>query len=567
MSYENQQAAGNGTDIVSAADRSTSNVFTSIVRFLYIVQLRKGVLIASLLIAAVGGGIYYSVAPRYYDASTQIYIIRAEGASVEQGVQATGVAPKLPTHVRLIQSQVVLREALRNLPADFRVDLKGLPEQLWPSQLRKNLNVNYERLTSLIDIRYRSLDPLAAKEVVSAIQAAYLKFVNVTTSEGANEDLEKLMASRDSYEQQLNLKMSELAALQNQLGEIQGGDGTSVNVERMKLLDLAQQLREHEKKTIEARAYKKAVDDAIANGQDLVQFMIQSMDSIGRTLLEQEFGINKDDALLLARMTEQVITDESRYQSLSQIYGPNNPTLQSLKNKILTTRQFLSNYEFQRQQNLQQVKASQLATRLAHTSHQRLVQAQELEDQYRNSLNAATLDYERFASARARIFELQTSIKRLDRSHQSVDTAISHFETGISNEIQTEVTSHPMVPAGPATPKLILVVAASGFLGVFLGISAIYVLDMLDDRFRSPEEIQLQINAPVLAMVRQMEPTGGSGIDALHTLTRPNGVETEAFRTLRTALSFSGASTQRIMVTSSEPGDGKTTVMANLAVA
>ena len=124
-----------------------------------------------------------------------------------------------------------------------------------------------------------------------------------------------------------------------------------------------------------------------------------------------------------------------------------------------------------------------------------------------------------------------------------------------------------MVPAGPATPKLILVVAASGFLGVFLGISAIYVLDMLDDRFRSPEEIQLQINAPVLAMVRQMEPTGGSGIYALHTLTRPNGVETEAFRTLRTALSFSGASTQRIMVTSSEPGDGKTTVMANLAVA
>jgi capsular exopolysaccharide synthesis family protein len=41
-------------------------------------------------------------------------------------------------------------------------------------------------------------------------------------------------------------------------------------------------------------------------------------------------------------------------------------------------------------------------------------------------------------------------------------------------------------------------------------------------------------------------------------------VESEAFRTLRTTLAFSGGEMQRLAVTSSEPGDGKTTVLSNL---
>ncbi|GIT30771.1 MAG: hypothetical protein Ct9H300mP1_28170 [Planctomycetaceae bacterium] len=50
-------------------------------------------------------------------------------------------------------------------------------------------------------------------------------------------------------------------------------------------------------------------------------------------------------------------------------------------------------------------------------------------------------------------------------------------------------------------------------------------------------------------------------------LSEPNSTDTEAFRTLRTALSFAGRPTQQLVVTSTEPGDGKTTVLTNLGVA
>ncbi len=46
----------------------------------------------------------------------------------------------------------------------------------------------------------------------------------------------------------------------------------------------------------------------------------------------------------------------------------------------------------------------------------------------------------------------------------------------------------------------------------------------------------------------------------------PNAAESEAFRTLRTTLGLNKHETSRLVISSAEPGDGKTTVAANLAV-
>jgi capsular exopolysaccharide synthesis family protein len=76
----------------------------------------------------------------------------------------------------------------------------------------------------------------------------------------------------------------------------------------------------------------------------------------------------------------------------------------------------------------------------------------------------------------------------------------------------------------------------------------------------------IQLGVPILAMVRKLTPIPGEGIATVHAHAMPYAVETEAFRTLRTALSLNNDICNRILITSSEPGDGKTTVSANLAV-
>lgn len=103
--------------------------------------------------------------------------------------------------------------------------------------------------------------------------------------------------------------------------------------------------------------------------------------------------------------------------------------------------------------------------------------------------------------------------------------------------------------------------------GLGLGLAAVYVLDTLDDRFRSVEELQSQTRVPVMAIVYQLPRREPAGIPSLQLLAEPAAPESEAFRTLRTSLALSNEPTGRIVVTSAEPGDGKTTVLANTAVA
>jgi polysaccharide biosynthesis transport protein len=104
------------------------------------------------------------------------------------------------------------------------------------------------------------------------------------------------------------------------------------------------------------------------------------------------------------------------------------------------------------------------------------------------------------------------------------------------------------------------------FGGLLVGGVLAYVQDVLEDHFASPEDITRQLGVPVLALVRRLEPLEGEGLEGVHMFRMPTAPETETFRTLRTALTLQADSTERILVSSAEPSDGKTTVTANLAV-
>ena len=104
-------------------------------------------------------------------------------------------------------------------------------------------------------------------------------------------------------------------------------------------------------------------------------------------------------------------------------------------------------------------------------------------------------------------------------------------------------------------------------MGTVGGLLIIWVLDIMDDRFRTPEELKLQLETQVLSMIPRMEELEGEGFEAVMCHSKPNSKEVEAFRALRTSIEFSPQETGRLVCTSTEPGDGKTTVSSNLAVA
>jgi succinoglycan biosynthesis transport protein ExoP len=573
MSLESAHPEQAAVDVVSSAPTTSQvNVFATILRFVHLVRLRKFTLISWLAVSITGGAIFYAVAPRRYDSNATIYVIRAEGSAksnTTMGDEQVDVQKIIQNHVRMISSPVVLSAALEQIAPEYRrVDLEGVSEQNWPDALAHNLVVNYERNSSMIDLRYRSRDPDAAKEIVTAILDAYLVFVDTTTKEGSDRDLAKLLTERDMNAQQIRENSQKLFSLREDYGNIITTDSnTSVDIGAQRILDLNQEMTAADKKRRAAEAFQFAIRRAVANNEDLSQFAVQSLDGIGNDLLRQEFSPSPQDALMTNRIIEKLIKDEAELRSMSQIYLSNHPEVQNLNSQIEIARAWLGNYESQRIGRLQALKASRLTTTLQQLADQRVQHTRENEQGIKNQLQLARTAFEQHRETRIQIQQLETEIVTLTSFQQSTEEAIKDSQRMGNSGLETTPIRFPLVARMAASPKQTLVAAASLFIGLFFGLATIYIIDVLDDRFRSPEELQMQIGVPVLAMVRQMDPTDGTGVDAIHTHVKPNAVETEAFRSLRTSIAFSDGETRRLMVTSSEPGDGKTTVMANLSVA
>jgi Mrp family chromosome partitioning ATPase len=121
------------------------------------------------------------------------------------------------------------------------------------------------------------------------------------------------------------------------------------------------------------------------------------------------------------------------------------------------------------------------------------------------------------------------------------------------------------VQTAPRTARNVLL---GLMLGLFLGVGLAFLREALDTRVRSAEAIGEQLHLPLLA--RLPEPDKKlKATDTLAMIADPSSVQSEAFRMLRTNVEFAslGKEANVIMVTSATEQEGKSTTIANLAIA
>jgi succinoglycan biosynthesis transport protein ExoP len=136
----------------------------------------------------------------------------------------------------------------------------------------------------------------------------------------------------------------------------------------------------------------------------------------------------------------------------------------------------------------------------------------------------------------------------------------------------------PTEPVGPQRKRNILIALLLSFGG---GIGLAFLLDYLDDSVKTSDDISRHLGLPTLALIphynttekRNLIPSQGGagppqGSTALITLEDKRSPMAEAYRHLRTSLLFSSAGKppQTILVTSSQPSEGKTTTAINTAI-
>jgi capsular exopolysaccharide synthesis family protein len=162
---------------------------------------------------------------------------------------------------------------------------------------------------------------------------------------------------------------------------------------------------------------------------------------------------------------------------------------------------------------------------------------------------------------------------RLARAVQSAENLYSNLRARLEAARLAEATtlpdvqilSRPVVPSRPVSNTLWRIVMMGFAVSLGIGVGLAFLLDRLDRRLRYPEQISQDLGLPILGAIPHVDASGRKG-----ALKGPEALNVvESLRGIRLGLThaYGAAGPMMVTITSPGPGDGKSFVAANLALA
>jgi succinoglycan biosynthesis transport protein ExoP len=291
----------------------------------------------------------------------------------------------------------------------------------------------------------------------------------------------------------------------------------------------------------------QAINDKLAEvrsdriKKELVWKQAQSTDGLGlKEILDS-------DAIKANRKLRTELAAE--YQQKLAIYKPAFPLMVQLRNQI-------KELDRQVQTEVAAIKNSLEASYLA---------AKEEEETLIQQLEGSKAEV---VDQRNRSIQYNILQREVDTNRSLYDGLLQRYkEIGVAGGVGTNnisIVDRAIKPGAPRSPNLLLNMGLAFVVGVLLGVMAALGLDLLDDSFKSPEDIEREFSLAVMGIIPK--PRAGRSLDI--ELSDPRSGIAEAYRSLRTGLQFATSEglPRSILVTSSQPAEGKSTTAHSLAV-
>ena len=200
----------------------------------------------------------------------------------------------------------------------------------------------------------------------------------------------------------------------------------------------------------------------------------------------------------------------------------------------------------------------------------------------RQDVSRARLQEESLRDSVAKLnaqFERQSddlvALQQLQREAEASRLIYEYFlgrlkETAVQAGIQeadSRVLSHAAVPRHPSSPRKARLMVLAGLVGFVLSVAAIILREVLHTGFRTAEELEVATGHTVMGQIPRVPVRDTRAGVIKYLADKPTSAAAEAVRNLRTSVLLSNVDQppQVIMVTSSLPGEGKTTTAIALA--
>ena len=570
--------------------------------------LRYKWLIAVATALGLGGGIVaVRLLPKQYAAQATIWVSSSSAVNEDRGPIQQGELLASTAWVDLLKTYTVLDEVVRQLrlyvsQKDLRDTVVfasfGLADQFVPGdyELRREGNtlvlnragVEISRATAgdslgrELGFRWvppadrvptdRAVEFTLVTPREAAIRLANALGVRVTDREGNFLRLDLIGGNPDRVAQTLNLTLDRFVEV-------------AADLKRQKLTEYAQILQE-QLQTAERNV--RAADNALEEfrvrtitlpqdrGTPVAAGIQRTQDPVFTSFFNMQIDrdqVRRDRDALQRALADSVLSPDA-FVVIGAV--ANSTDLKNALTELTQKTADLRSLQYRYTNDNPQVQRVQEETRqLQDSTIPRLARGLIAE------LNAREQDYDRrISSATSELRQIPTRMIEETRRERDVDIAsriYSDLQQRYEEARLAEASSIPDVrildravppqdPTGNLTPRLLL----AGLLGgVGLGLGLAILLDRFDRRVRYPEQISDELGLPILGAIPHVRAGRSNGHRAGGVPSEAAGPVIEAIRAIRLGIVYAHGTAGPVVVTVSSPGpgDGKSFLSANLALA
>lgn len=417
--------------------------------------------------------------------------------------------------------------------------------------LQSRLQVQVVRNTQILVVTVEDWEPARAQAIADAVGQGYLARTRRLRRGNTHVANQNLTESLRETSQKLVAAENDLRAFEDR------NQAAHLDVQVKHIV---------ENRTVTLRGDHATAEKALGEEKARVEVTAAQLVEQYKKLMSGQL------AGVVSSLKLQLAVKQGELTRLLLSYTPEHPDIQKLKQEILTTESQLAV-----EQNLQHTGKTQAADRVTEdlettlntarqavatlTSRRNTLQQQlrELEAQLKTLLGKSTR-HAILAREVDALLKLHNALLVRQKEVAAKELTISAIGQLLEN------ASYPRLPT---KPQKLLNLALGVMFGCLAGVALVFVLDHLDTSVRSGEEVAALLGLPILGIISSKAVLKGlPGQPERVSWHEPTSVVAETFKALRTTLqeALPSPSHRIILITSSQPGEGKTMVASNLAI-
>lgn len=452
----------------------------------------------------------------------------------------------------------------------------------YASRLAGNLAVAQRERTNLVDVSVRAHDGKIAASVANRVAELFRIQDAKREMQGAVQAKDDLAKSIVELEQNISNQEAELISLMKEGDLPLAEDGSKLSASRLQGLSETWMKAMEERRQLEGRYNAAVAANNRGEGssipeltsspiyQDAVKQATERraklQDDI-RNIDKQIQAAETERAELLVKYTEEYAEVKKKDERIASLKAVREKTEKEVSAIIERDKKAVDK---------DAVTGALVSMRsLLESKRREEAQAQAAYDK-----EAALANIQGVAQTRL------TTLKRsIDTNRNLLDTytqRLKEQELAIANGTpdNIKIAARAIAPGGPVGPQRNRNIMIAFLLSLAAGVGLAFLMDYLDDSVKSSDDIGRNLGLPTLALIphhsitekRRLSLVGKNGTTlaptTIVTLEERHSPMAEAYRHLRTSLLFSSAGKppQTILVTSSQPSEGKTTTAINTAI-